>query len=240
MIKKIALALSVTTLAAPAAVAGGYVAPVVDVAPVIVAPAAVIGSWQGAYVGANVNWGKAKLKAAGDLGSWLADYNISRTLIEPDGVSGAIRAGYDWQFGNGVVGLGAEYNVGKYKEGISGPLDDYYSGHVDVDVKRAATLFARAGYAVNDNFLAYGLLGYTWAKGHASVTVSDSFGVVDSAKASVDLDGVTAGLGAEYRFNSNWSGYAEYAYTDFGKVKDTDGNLKATMQQIKVGVNYRF
>ena len=137
-----------------------------------------------------------------------------------------------------MFGLGGEYNLGKFDGGLSGDygaIVDEIGGDVNVEVKKAATIFARGGYAVNDNLLAYGLLGYTWADGNESASLD---GVSESD--SVDLDGVTVGLGAEYRFNPNWSGYAEYTHTDFGKVERTDGTLKASLQQVKIGVNYRF
>ena len=103
---------------------------------------------------------------------------------------------------------------------------------MNADIKNAATIFARAGYAMNDNFMAYGLLGYTWAKG--------TVGVPGLGSESRDLSGGTIGLGAEYKLNSNWSTYGEYTYTDFGTVKDTDGLLKTTLGQAKLGINYRF
>ncbi|MFN8684171.1 outer membrane protein [Paracoccus sp. P2] len=159
-------------------------------------------------------------------------------MTKPDGVSGAIRVGYDWQVGKGVFGLGGEYNLGKYDGGLSGVYGDALGelgGDLNLEVEKAATIFARAGYAVNENLLAYGLLGYTWAD--VDGRASDGF---ETYSDSTDLDGVTVGIGAEYRFTNNWSGYAEYAYTDFGTVKDTEGNVEATMQQVKLGVNYRF
>ena len=61
-----------------------------------------------------------------------------------------------------------------------------------------------------------------------------------TVRQSEDLDGVTIGFGGEYMFTQNWTGYAEYSYTDFGDIDNTDGQLEADLQQIKFGVNYRF
>ena len=47
------------------------------------------------------------------------------------------------------------------------------------------------------------------------------------------------GLGAERKFNANWSGYGELSYTDFGDV-DAFGGANIDSQKIKLGVNYRF
>src|SRR5690606_12666903 len=84
---KIALFAAVASLAAGATYAGGYVAPVATVEPVVVAPTASVSDWNGFYTGANVNWGKGKLKAAGDAADFLSDEGLSRTLSKPDGVS---------------------------------------------------------------------------------------------------------------------------------------------------------
>lgn len=227
MIKFLSTASAAALLMAPAVFAGGYVAPVVEAEPVVaVTPVVSVADWSGAYVGANLNYGKGKMKPSDTYLNKMEELGLGRTLPKPEGVSGAVRAGYDWQVGQGVFGLGAEYNVGKY-DGTAG--DD---PAINVEVKKAATLFARAGYAVNENLLAYGLLGYTWADAESKIEGRPDL--------KTDLDGVTVGLGGEYRFNPNWSGYAEYAYTDFGKVERTEGQLKASMQQVKLGVNYRF
>lgn len=215
MRKYTALATSLVALAAAPAFAGGYVAPVVDVEPVVaVTPAPIVGTWTGGYLGANVNYGKAEFDPTDTMFYGEA---------EPDGANFALRGGYDWQHGNGVFGLGAEYNLAKYKDDVDndGIIEE-------LALKNVGTVFLRAGYAFNDQLLGYGLLGYTHAK-------FDGVGISES------VDGPTLGLGAEYRFNPNWSGYAEYAYTDFGSVITTDeGDIDAKLNQVKLGVNFRF
>lgn len=217
MRKYTALATSLVALAAAPAFAGGYVAPVVDVEPVVaVTPAPIVGTWTGGYLGANVNYGKA-------------EFDPTDTTLygeaEPDGANFALRGGYDWQHGNGVFGLGAEYNLAKYKDDFA--LTSTTNG--EVQLKNVGTVFLRAGYAFNDQLLGYGLLGYTHAK-------------LDGDGPTGSVDGPTLGLGAEYRFNPNWSGYAEYAYTDFGSVETTAelGDVDAKLNQVKLGVNFRF
>lgn len=221
-----AIAAAFTTSTASAGGLSGPVYEPVAVVPYVVAP---ITSWTGGYVGGNLTYGNAKIKATGNLGSAVDTAGLNRTLSEPDGFSGGLRAGYDWQSGAGVFGVGGEYNLGKYSAGLTGD----YNATVDADVKikDAGTIFARAGYAFNNNLMGYGLLGYTWANGKAS-----SGGVTESRS----LDGATYGVGAEYKFNTNWSSYAEYTYTDFGKIENTNGDLKANLGQVKIGVNYRF
>ncbi|HHY03379.1 MAG TPA: porin family protein [Paracoccus sp.] len=88
-------------------------------------------------------------------------------------------------------------------------------------------VFVRAGYAFNDQTMAYGLLGY-------------SHGKLENTEAGLSetVKGPTVGIGAEHRFNENWSGYAEYAHTRFGTVDLVEQKVK--LDQVKLGVNFRF
>lgn len=235
MKRKISLSMAAIFLASP--VFAGSLSPVlVEQGPVSMAPAPMMmPSWSGGYVGANLNYGMGSLDATGDLGDVLSTAGLSRTLSEPDGTGGAIRAGYDWQTGRSVFGLGAEYNFGKYEGGLSGEYGAVAAAEgfddLNVEIDEMVTVFARAGYAVSDQFLAYGLLGYSWANGTFSAAGESE---------SEDLKGATIGLGGEYKFNQNWSTFGEYAYTNFGDIDNTDGNLEADLHQVKLGVNYRF
>lgn len=211
-----------------AAHAGGYVEPIADApvaAPIYAAPAPVL-SWNGGYVGGSIVSGDGSVDAQGDLADALGGGGFGSTLAEPDGVSGALRAGYDWQSGNLVYGLGGEYNFGSYEADANAPFEG-----IEAKIENAYSIFARLGYTVKPNWLAYGVLGYTWADGEASAP-----GVSES----IDLDGVTYGLGTEYRFTPKWAGFAEYTHTDFGDLERTEGQLEADFDQFKVGLNYRF
>ncbi|SDP63906.1 outer membrane immunogenic protein [Sulfitobacter litoralis] len=225
--KTFTYSMALALLVSAPALAGDLVTPVIE-QPVMMAEQPSVQTWAGGYIGGNISYGFGSLDANDDLASTLATNGFSDNLSEPDGVSGALRAGYDWQFGRGVFGLGAEYNFGSYDGDGEGVLAG--SG-VNVEIQDMATIFARGGYLVKDNFLAYGLLGYSQAEGEVSL---------GGTKESEDLDGVTIGFGGEYMFTQNWTGYAEYSYTDFGDVDNTDGQLEADLQQIKFGVNYRF
>jgi len=213
------------------AFAGIIDAPVMEQASMIVSAPQATPVWSGGYVGGNINLGYGSLDAAGELAALLAEEGFGKNLSEPDGVSGSIRGGYDWQMGRGVFGLGAEYNFGKYEGGPEGGFPELTDGQGNVKIDKMATIFARGGYAFNDQFMAYGLIGYSQAEGTAGI---------DGDGETFDLDGVTLGLGGEYKLTQNWSAYGEYSYTDFGVVKDTDGQLEADLHQIKIGVNYRF
>lgn len=228
-LKSYALAVGILSVAGVAN-AGGLTAPVIEpapIAPVVVAP---VKAFEGGYVGANLNYGQGKLKADGDLRNELEGFG--KTFGKPSGASVAIRGGYDWQLDNNVVlGLGAEYNLAHYKKNSLNGIWGTAFPDSSIKVKNAATVFARAGYVFENQWLVYGLLGYSSAKGETS----GSFG-----NESRNLKGFTYGFGTEYAIDQNWSAYGEYAFTDYGKVKHTNGDYKAELQQLKVGVNYRF
>src|SRR5690606_11229052 len=108
---------------------------------------------------------------------------VSYGAAEPDGANFALRGGYDWQRGNGVFGLGAEYNLAKYEDEVTIGTGELAVTE-DVQLKNVGTVFLRAGYAFSDQLMAYGLLGYTHAK-------------LETPDVSEDVDGATLGLGAE-------------------------------------------
>ncbi len=186
--------------------------------------------WSGSYLGGNMNWGQGKLEAADEFADLLADDGLPQTIAKPEGASAALRGGYDVQIGQGVFGLGADYTLSKYDSDLNGVYGDIAGAGFNVDITRATTVFARAGYAF-DTWLAYALLGYTWADGKFST---------EDEHQTVDLDGTTYGVGADYAINPSWSAYAEYTLTDFGTIQKTEGLLKAEMNQLRLGVNFRF
>ena len=70
--------------------------------------------------------------------------------------------------------------------------------------------------------------------------------LINSISTSSTRTGWTAGFGAEFALNANWSAKAEYDYTSFGSRTGlaSDGTTEITsrtdVQMTKVGVNYRF
>lgn len=211
-------------MTASTALAGGYVAPVIE-QPVVISPSVREASdWAGFYLGANVNNGQVKLE--NDVGTKLK------------GTLGAVRAGYDWQIGRAVVGLGGEYNFGKYDGSIivPPPFPGASFPATYVKIEQVATVFARAGYVFNDKLLAYGLVGYT--RGKLTNFFEEGAGAPEDIYSHKE-SALTLGLGAEYRFSEIWSGYAEYAHTKFDKTND-DWEIEHDLSQIKLGVNYRF
>lgn len=123
----------------------------------------------------------------------------------------ALRAGYDWQFGNWVVGGLAEVSRARIGDDVSAfsTTPASYTFTRDLDYTIAAR--ARAGYAF-DRFLAYGTAGAAWGEIDHSFTTTNR---ANSFTPSGDGDntGYQVGGGVEWLWNDQLSLGVEYLKT---------------------------
>ncbi|UXT41836.1 porin family protein [Agrobacterium tumefaciens] len=166
-------------------------------------------SWGGAYVG--VHGGVASPK-----------FN---PLASGRGLTGGVQAGYNFQFGSGVVGAELEGSyLGNEARVPNGRLRERFRG--------AAKM--KAGVAL-DQTLVYGTAGLTTTK------FKDGNGVTgpDGWK-----QGYLVGAGVEQSFGGGLSAKFEYNYVSTGNVATTtaSGKSKTDVSDhvIKAGLNYRF
>jgi outer membrane immunogenic protein len=170
--------------------------------------------WTGLYVGVHVGGGWSDLGAGGILGS----------ANNGSGVVAGGQVGYNYQIGQYVIGLEADF------AGTS--IKNNFFGFASLDWNSVTTLTPRFGYAF-DNWLLYGKAGGAWA----DVSVSAlGFGGLGGGTAS----GWVVGVGAEYAFRNNWSAKVEYNHLDFGNDGAFLSNNSVTLDTVKVGVNYKF
>ncbi|MDW4547829.1 porin family protein [Defluviimonas sp. D31] len=181
-------------LAMPA-FAGGLAEPVVE-APIAPVPVIVGTDWTGFYVGGDLTYG--------DVGTSGPD---------GDGFMYGLRAGYDYDFGNWVLG---------------GRLDYDWS---DIDLaQRAGSLDsvwrvgARAGADLGRTLI-YGIGGY--AEADASL---NGVGYSD--------DGWFVGAGADYLITDRWTVGAEILYHEFSNFAATGVDIDATTASLTAG--FRF
>lgn len=136
--KKLAIIAVGAAFVAPAAFAGGLSQPVVEApvaAPAPVVVPAVDGDWGGAYVGAQLGYGKGKIDP-----------------VDGDGAIGGIFGGYRWDLGKTVLGVEAAYSGSDVKDG------DY-----DAKLKNLGQLKLQAGYDLGQT-LVYATAGVAHAK----------------------------------------------------------------------------
>ncbi|HQU67538.1 MAG TPA: porin family protein [Albidovulum sp.] len=182
-------------LAAPA-FAGGLNTPVTEPAPLApVVQVAPSHDWTGGYIGAQIG------NADGDYGA-LGDNNVSY----------GVRGGYDWDFGNWVVGAGLDWDK----------TDVDLGGGTSID--SIARLKFRGGYDFGRT-LVYATAGGARAE-------------ADIAGVSRSDNGWFAGLGAEYAINDQWSVNGEVLKNQFDDFDNLGTDLEATTAT--VGVAFRF
>lgn len=165
-------------------------------------------SWAGWYVGGNVGYEWAKVP--GSLGN-------------PTGVAGGLQGGYNWQWGQFV--LGAETDLQ-----LSGADDSFAPWKFSNPW--FGTTRARAGYALN-NVLLYGTLGIAYGDIKAEMAAtSETHGSF----------GWAGGAGMEVGLTPNWSAKVEYLYMDLGNrtFAVTGGDLALRANFLRFGVNYHF
>jgi outer membrane immunogenic protein len=157
----------------------------------------------------------------------VGGYDFWSTMGQnPDGLAVGLRVGYDYDLGNrfvvGLVGEG-DLNFGKKSGTVAAVAQS--TKHRDT-----FSLDGRLGYAIDGSNLAYVLGGYTYANLKATSGATSS---------TLDGSGWNVGVGFEHKFTQNISAFAEYRY---GQVHTSGSIVGGThdLNEIKVGVNYRF
>lgn len=209
-------------------------------------------SWTGGYIGAHAGYG---------WGKSLDVNNPKANEQKPKGGFGGLQAGYNWQFDNNVV-LGAEADVsfGSVKKNWGGAnINDPYYGSDKLSTN--GTVRARLGYAA-DRFLPYITGGLAWGQtkyslGCDAARVGETIGTCYTGGKNFEtsnkktVTGWTAGAGLEYAVTDNWTVKGEYLYKDFGKNKVllldpnaaadiNNRNFKTKINEVRIGVNYKF
>jgi outer membrane immunogenic protein len=192
------------------AMAGTAFAADLPASPYYTAPATLTASsWAGPYLGANLGyeWG-----------------TVSNNPTRPSGLAGGIEAGYNWQFGQFVVGGEADLQA-------SGAQDTFAPWQFSNPW--FGSVRGRAGVAVG-NVLLYGTAGIAF--GSLSVQTP---GNLSETRDSI---GGIAGAGVEVGFAPHWSAKAEWLYLDLANrgysLTGTNNGLSADL--LRVGVNYHF
>lgn len=242
--KKILLAGVAAVALASGAQAADLGSPRAPIAAAVVAP---VFNWSGVFIGAQIGyaWGKTNVDAyTGGVFDALnsGSYN-------PNGVTGGVHLGYNWQVNNVVLGVVTDIEA----SGIRGSATTFpFAGAGGMDyytrLNWQGSLRARLGFAIDrvhvyaTGGLAYGGIDYRAFNAGAAVGESSSSTRV----------GWTVGAGIEYAFTPNWVASLEYRYTDFGSrtvdytfptstVTNIDAaRYRTNTHTVRVGVSYLF
>jgi outer membrane immunogenic protein len=180
----------------------------------MMAPAAVW-SWTGWYVGGNIGGGAAST-AFGDPCFYCSAGNPTNGFF-----TGGLQAGYNYQFGNGLLGIEADVNGNTINNKFIMGGDDSNAMRTGLKVDWSGTIRARGGIVMN-NTLLYVTGGAAWANVRQTGTeVCNTFcegvGIGSptgiTANSSHTLWGAVVGAGVEYAVSPNWTVGGEFLHT---------------------------
>lgn len=252
--RSIFLASGAALLAASAANAGGYAAPVIEVEPVAPVVVAETPAWQGAYGGIALGYTfRSDDRVGADLynnGTFFRHgADLGRTDVK--GPTLGLNLGYRWQRDNWVFGPELWIEGGNVKAdddikytATKGGQTMTLEGNIESKVKNLVGLQFKTGYLTNPQTMVYGTAGVV--RGSFELTGTNPT-VTD--RETYSATGYSLGLGAERKIRDNLSVYAEWQYRNFGKtdvtLSDGAGNSAVTVatpehHNIKVGVNFQF
>jgi outer membrane immunogenic protein len=143
----------------------------------------------------------------GTIGGASVNYDMSPGgSVSSSGVLGGIVGGYSWQHGPFVVGVEGDFMASDISgsRSFNGGVNTVSSGFDTL-----ADLRLRAGYTILPNLLLFGTFGGAWAD--ADLPISGPGG----AFRETTFFGWSAGAGAEFAFDENWSARLDYQFTDF-------------------------
>jgi outer membrane immunogenic protein len=188
--------------------------------------------------------------------------------LTPNGFTGGVQGGYNWQMGSIVYGAEADVGALDLSRTVTATgtfpfafLGTNYTLTDSVSAEWFATLRGRLGATVTPQLMLYATGGVAFTDLKVSSNYTDNAinpgtgnpGGSGYASASDFKVGWTAGGGGEWRLDGCWSLKAEYLFIDFGSVNvavpTTNGPAFAqtigfsadlSAQIARVGLNYFF
>jgi outer membrane immunogenic protein len=226
------------------------------------APAIVLFSWSGFYIGAHGGggWGRKETTAA-PYAFGLALITPAPTTIDVSGWLAGAQIGANYQVGSWVFGAEAQASWSNLSgsavctgtsttAGVATPV----SGTCNVKVNALGTIAGRAGWAW-DRLLVYGKGGVAWT--NDKYNWESGTLLQPSLAANETRWGWMLGAGVEYAFLDSWSGKIEYNYMDLGTrtpgftsasglnfvangLNSVVYSIRERISIVKLGINYRF
>jgi outer membrane immunogenic protein len=234
-------------------------------------------SWEGFYAGVNVGyaWGSSDAVTTTDCGPSGPFYfrcgnqpgvQASGTgSLSPDGVTGGVQVGYNWQDQAWVYGGALDFgsfNLSKSRTGtstyvVAAPGVPYATSS-SVDTDWLFTARARLGWTAAPHLLLYATGGLALTNLEVSNAFADADGGTPGSGASSrsrTKAGWTIGGGVEWMLARNWTVDTEYLFLDFGSlatsaIVSAPGSPGAnstlttssdlTAHNVRLGVNYRY
>jgi len=211
-------------------------------------------SWSGFYLGANAGYGRSKE----DHAEFSTNFSPSDSApnigeLSPSGAFGGGQIGYNFQHGNVVYGIEADFQ-GAGMDDDSPAAFGIAAGEFSTKVDWFGTVRGRLGIA-SGNALFYATGGFAYGSVEHEGVLSNGFLSAAFKNDKVETGWVVGG-GVEYALSSNWTVKAEYQYLDLGSdsasgnvVRNDNGaptgevlrsDFDTNIHTVRVGVNYKF
>lgn len=206
-------------------------------------PAAGVPTWTGFYIGGNFGgaWGRSDFSTnpncppqpvnavfcnlTPSLANGLAVAGAGTGRLNPNGLTGGLQAGYNWQNGAVVWGAEADFNFLNLKKSLATAgtfpvpfLGTQFALTEEGRTNWLATVRARVGVTIAPNVLLYATGGlaitdFKFTSAYSDNAVDAVFpGGTGSASISRVRTGWTAGGGLEWMLAGNWTLKTEYLY----------------------------
>ena len=189
------------------------------------APVAAVYNWTGFYVGGNLGGGMAASRF--DDPCFLG--GCSSATPTRGFFTGGAQAGYNYQFGKGLVGIEADVSGNsRFKDSVIGG-DDQRAETVGMKADVSGTIRTRGGLVAN-NALIYVTGGAAWADVNQTgvsfnnLTNNVNFGWPNGVTANISgvRWGGVIGAGVEFALSQNWRVGGEFLHTMYA---DRDATL---------------
>jgi outer membrane immunogenic protein len=188
-------------------------------------------SWTGFYIGAMGGYGWSD-----EVRTSIGGVTVSTSSSDLKGGFAGGTFGHNWQLGTWVLGIEADAAWSDLKNSQSA------FGVTAADtIQSFGSVTGRVGFLPVQALMLYFKGGYAWADNQVSAS---GFGLTFAE--SRFHSGGTVGAGVEYMFVPNLSAKLEYMWTDYANATYLTSfvpggiGLGATVNTVKVGVNYHF
>jgi outer membrane immunogenic protein len=211
-------------------------------------------SWTGFYIGGHVGagWGTTETTLTSFPGGPPGAFDFPIAQNSRSGFLGGGQVGYNYQSGWAVFGVQGDI-AGMDVKGTTPCITEIACTSKS---DWLATVSGRVGGVVGDRTLVYIKGGGAWLHTNQSATAPAGIdgigGMTQLTSASSTSVGWLLGMGTEYAFSRNWTGFLEYDYMDFqaknvalplGALEPgavVNASVVNKLSIAKAGVNYKF
>jgi len=204
-------------------------------------------SWTGFYLGVNAGYGVGRELTTSAISFPGAVALQPQSVVQPQGAFGGVQAGYNWQFGDWLLGVETDIQADGQSDSRTCILLCIPGLGLAVDQKLTwfGTTRARLGW-VTGPVMTYvtGGAAYGGTKTAAVLTVGP---FTSAPSVSSTRSGWALGSGVEAALDGNWTAKAEYLFIDLGSsslpfTAPFTGTLDTQYREhlFRAGLNYRL